>query len=114
MGRSLAAARTRPPARRSAPRCSGHHQSPGAPRLGLGWAFYNRIVSAAGRKPVDVNRVLARVIAHEVGHLILPVHGHGEFGIMRSALGLDHVGIYRFTNDQARQMRAALTERRVP
>lgn len=80
-----------------------------APAFGLGWAFYNRIEAAVGGKPVDINRVLARVIAHEVGHLILPTHQHAEVGIMRSALGLDHIGVYRFTDDEARRMRAALT-----
>jgi hypothetical protein len=35
----------------------------------------------------DFRQVLGRVIAHEVGHLVLPVYSHSDQGIMRADVG---------------------------
>ena len=62
----------------------------------------------------DEALVLGAVIAHEIGHLLLPPNSHSNHGIMRGQFRLcdfdrpDHGGI-RFTAEQALQIRAALS-----
>lgn len=73
--------------------------------------FYNRIVDTSLTGPIDVNVVLGRVIAHEVGHLLLPPGSHAAYGIMRPDLDLGTVNPNRFTDDQVRAIRAGLMAR---
>jgi len=52
-----------------------------------GWlatVFSNRIGTAAARTGVDPGVLLGRVIAHEVGHLLLGCGYHGGTGVMRA------------------------------
>jgi hypothetical protein len=50
--------------------------------------------------------VLGRVLAHEVGHLLLPV-GHSKTGIMRATVDLT-ITPQRFTPEQIRLIRRAV------
>lgn len=79
-----------------------------APRHSLAYAFYNRIVEASRTRPVDVTVVLARVIAHEIGHVLLPPHSHARYGIMRADLDPGVSNPDRFTAEQARAIRARM------
>ncbi|MGH9384151.1 MAG: hypothetical protein ACRD2N_07695 [Vicinamibacterales bacterium] len=81
------------------------------PRLAVAYAFYNRIVDWSWKRPVDLTVVLGRVIAHEIGHLLLPPNSHSRFGIMRADLDLGVSNPDRFTDDQARTIRARLVRR---
>ena len=54
---------------------------------------------------IDPNRLLARVVAHEIGHLWLESKAHAAHGIMRAGLELSEGGFYRFTKEQAGLMR---------
>ena len=45
---------------------------------------YRRILALAGRLGVPPARLLARVIAHELGHLLLPAGRHASRGLMRA------------------------------
>lgn len=52
-----------------------------------GWlatVFSDRIGHAAGRVRVSAGMLLGRVIAHEVGHLLLGRGYHGDVGVMRA------------------------------
>jgi hypothetical protein len=52
-----------------------------------GWlatVFSDRIAAAASRVGVETGRVLGRVMAHEIGHLLLGTGYHGEAGLMRA------------------------------
>ena len=37
--------------------------------------------------PVDIGRALGRVLAHEIGHVVLGAPGHQPFGLMRRSFG---------------------------
>ena len=57
------------------------------PETNRGWlatVFSDRIAGAASRVGVESGTLLGLVIAHEVGHLLLGIGYHGEFGIMRA------------------------------
>lgn len=81
------------------------------PALAIAHVFYNRLVEVARTHPIDINAVLGRVIAHEIGHLLLPLGSHSRYGIMRADLDLGFVNPNRFTDDQARSIRAELESR---
>lgn len=82
-----------------------------AAALASAWVFYNRIVDTSRARPIDVTIVLGRVIAHEIGHLLLPPDSHSNYGIMRADLDLGLQNPDRFTVDQARAIRAGLASR---
>lgn len=46
--------------------------------------FHDQIEAVARRTGVARGELLGRVLAHEVGHLLLGVHGHSRNGIMRA------------------------------
>lgn len=52
-----------------------------------GWlatVFVDRIEAAAARAGADAGQLLGRVMAHEVGHLLLGVGYHGPIGVMQA------------------------------
>ena len=52
-----------------------------------GWLatlFSDRIASAAARVGLDPGTLLGRVLAHEVGHLLIGNGYHGDAGVMRA------------------------------
>ena len=55
-----------------------------------GYAFIltPRVIDFADHYSTDRAELLGRVLAHEVGHLVLPVHRHSTTGIMRADLDL--------------------------
>jgi hypothetical protein len=76
-----------------------------------GWlatVFSDRIHAAAARVAVDAGTVLGRVMAHEVGHLLLGIDYHGANGVMRAEWSDDtlHHGAedWRFSMVEAEQM----------
>lgn len=75
------------------------------------WAyvFYDRVAEAVARGRGSVSVVLAHVVSHELGHLLLPPDSHAPVGIMRPTVDPDHGTWCRFTGHQARFIRAALT-----
>ena len=74
----------------------------------VAYAFYNRVAELGQLRPIDVRVVLGRVIAHELGHVLLPPSAHSPYGIMRSNLDLEPVNPDRFTGAQARALRSVL------
>ena len=68
-----------------------------------------RVSERAARALVDESVLLGRVIAHEIGHMVLPGVGHTRTGIMVANIETDPTGLAaRFTSDQARAIRARL------
>jgi hypothetical protein len=53
---------------------------------GRAYVFYDRVVGAAVQQRQDFTRVFGRVMAHEVGHLLLPYGSHSPHGIMQAEL----------------------------
>jgi hypothetical protein len=69
-------------------------------------AMYDRIREIAHDHRLPCGVLLGYVMAHELGHLLLPAHSHSEVGLMRPNLDM-HLAVakkLRFTRDQAAQM----------
>lgn len=79
-----------------------------AKRPAVAYAYYNRIVEQSLIYPIDVRALLGRVIAHELGHVLLPPNSHSPRGIMRGNIDLELKNPDRFTPDQARLIRVTL------
>lgn len=87
----------------------------------LATVFVDRIGVAADRVSGDFPTILGRVIAHEIGHLLVGTTAHAGHGIMRGhwpdtwlAERLDS-SRWRFSNDEAMFMRQTLVARsRIP
>jgi len=75
------------------------------PAISRAWIFVNRVAEMTKFGSIDATRLLARVVAHEIGHLLLESSAHAPHGIMRAGLELSEVGFYRFTEEQAALMR---------
>ena len=47
------------------------------------WIFYPRIRAYSAELGMDASRLLGHVMAHELGHLLLPYDAHSVAGLMR-------------------------------
>jgi len=74
------------------------------------YLFWDRIVRRARENNVRPQIVLARVLAHEIGHHLLPLQGHSETGIMRSSVDFSVGDPPVFTPLQASSIREFLAE----
>ncbi len=79
-----------------------------AKRPAVAYAYYNRVIEQSVLYPIDARVLLGRVIAHEMGHVLLPPNSHSLHGIMRGNIDLGLEKPDRFTRDQARVIRAVL------
>lgn len=72
------------------------------------WAyiFTDRIAAVAVKRKQDGARVLGLVIAHEVGHIMLPAHSHSETGIMSGQAGAWSKKSQHFTPEQGAAIRS--------
>ena len=77
-------------------------------KLATAYAYYDRIAGTSRNRPVDQTILLGRVIAHELGHLLLPAGSHTRYGIMRADMDWGFENPNRFTEEQARSIRASL------
>jgi hypothetical protein len=73
--------------------------------------FFNQVQTFAVRSHVDVGRLLAYVIAHEIGHLLLPQMRHSLTGLMKADWDSDLVreaatGSLTFTGSQIKRLHA--------
>jgi hypothetical protein len=91
--------------------------NPGLPTSVLGVApdhtgrvylFWDRIVALGRRNHVRPDRVLGRVLAHEIGHHLLPAKGHSAVGVMRASLDYQSAEPPTFSDDQVGSMRTLL------
>ena len=74
--------------------------------LGRAEVFADQIDAALARRSFDHKIVLGLVMAHEIGHLLLPPGSHSRSGIMRASLDFRLQG--GFTREQAEQIRGRL------
>lgn len=79
-----------------------------AREAGRAYIFTDRIRNLAVREGEPFRLALGRVIAHEVGHLLLPPHSHSERGIMRASTFVRSNGSYDFTTEQGVAIRSML------
>jgi hypothetical protein len=77
------------------------------------WAFYNRIHDLAVERGARRSLVLGLVIAHEIGHLLLPHNSHTPTGLMSAgwdakALASAQAGLLTFSAHQVALIRSRL------
>jgi hypothetical protein len=72
------------------------------------YIFTPRVIDAAMRSGKLFEIVLGRVIAHEVGHLLLPAGSHSAAGIMRANVNLARSELVTFTAPQATQIQMTI------
>jgi hypothetical protein len=85
-----------------------------AGRGGMAFVLFDRVEDRASSHHVSISRVLGQVIAHELGHLLLPSNSHSERGIMRAVWNLRSGLLEYFATAQAEMIRrrlGALTRR---
>jgi hypothetical protein len=78
--------------------------------IGRAYIYYDRILQLRPIPPRDVITTLGDVIAHELGHLMLPP-GHSIVGIMRPSINMMSRRVETFTKEEAAQLRSVLRER---
>jgi hypothetical protein len=75
----------------------------------LAYIYTERVTALAAGRRMDERVLLGLVIAHEVGHLVLPGKGHSRTGIMTEGIDTDPLGLrQRFTPEEGRAIRAFL------
>ena len=74
------------------------------------YVFWERIARRARENDVLPQIVLARVLAHEIGHHLLPLQGHSDSGIMRPSVDYRVGEPPAFTLTQAASIRQLLSE----
>lgn len=75
----------------------------------LAYIYTERVMALAAERRMDERILLGLVIAHEVGHLVLPGKGHARTGIMTEGIDTDPLGLRpRFTPREGRSIRALL------
>ena len=79
----------------------------GAPVAARAYIYYDRIAAAVTSPHRDVVTVLGDVMAHELGHLLLPP-GHSSIGIMRPQIDMMSRTLATFTKDEAAEIRRRL------
>ena len=78
----------------------------------LVWVFFDQVETHAERHHVDISRLCGFVMAHEIGHLLLPA-GHSDRGVMQAKWDLRYGLPDHFTDAQADAIRARLAYARV-
>jgi hypothetical protein len=78
--------------------------------IGRAYIYYDRVLQLRPIPPRDVITTLGDVIAHELGHLMLPP-GHSMVGIMRPSINMMSRRVETFTKEEAAQLRSVLRER---
>jgi len=78
-----------------------------APTVGRAYIYYDRVRKLGSIPPRDTSATLGDVIAHELGHLMLPP-GHSNIGIMRHAINLTTRRLETFTKVEAQEIRERL------
>jgi hypothetical protein len=76
--------------------------------------LFERVSGLGERRGMAVTALLGRVMAHEVGHLLLGSSDHGRYGLMRARWVLGgseatQVADWRFTGDEATRMRSRIS-----
>ena len=78
------------------------------PPFSRAYIFYDRVCDYAMQTDSSLASLLGAVIAHEVGHLLLPASSHSQSGIMRANWDGRIVRMPEFTVDQGTTIRTRL------
>jgi len=81
-----------------------------APLVQRAYVYYDRVVTTQIGSPRSVGSILGDVIAHELGHLLLPTLSHSFTGIMRPNVRLEWSIVETFNEVQARHIRSRLRQ----
>ena len=81
----------------------------------LATVLFQRVCDLAERSRTDTTTLLARVMAHEVGHLVIGSNKHARTGIMRAVWKLDPTGPseateWKFSQEEVAQMRRRVAD----
>src|SRR5262245_55157718 len=79
------------------------------PSVSRAHVIYDRVEALTARSQRSAASLLGDVIAHELGHLMLPSLRHSARGIMRSGVDVHPRALETFTDPQARQIVSRLT-----
>lgn len=84
------------------------------PRGRVAYVLYDHVAAFAMANHLDLGQTIGHVIAHEVGHLLLPEKAHSRTGLMQENLNFQTLrraphGEIPFTPRQAAQIQARLT-----
>jgi hypothetical protein len=82
----------------------------GAPSVARAYIYYDRVLQLRVVPPRDVTTTLGDVIAHELGHLMLPP-GHSNLGIMRPSINMRSRSLETFTEAEAANVRGSVRDR---
>jgi hypothetical protein len=83
-----------------------------APLPGRAYVFGDRIAKIAVAQP-DFEAVFGRVLAHELGHLLLPGQPHSHTGIMQTQVDYRSADAVGFTGEQRRPIHALLATNQI-
>ena len=75
--------------------------------VGRAYVYPDRVDRATVNLPVDQDRALGRVMAHEIGHLLL-TRGHSAFGLMSPWMDFDQIVPCGFSVRESATIRAVL------
>ena len=73
------------------------------------YIFPDRIVTLAFQSTTKAHSILGRVLAHEIGHQLLPNQGHSRDGIMRADVNYSAADAPGFADDQAASIQTLLS-----
>lgn len=74
------------------------------------YLFWDRIARRAQRDEVPYEVVLGRVLAHEIGHHLLPAKGHSSYGLMSGVLNYKSPEPPTFNDAEVASIRTLLSE----
>jgi hypothetical protein len=72
------------------------------------YIFTERVFAMASKTDGNIGDALGNLIAHEMGHLLLPDRGHSATGIMQPNYEFRDLSARRFTAEQAATIRLGL------
>ncbi|MBX7187161.1 MAG: hypothetical protein K1Y01_18615 [Vicinamibacteria bacterium] len=85
-----------------------------SPSTGHAFIYSERVRDLALRRRIDKGVLLGRVIAHELGHLLMGGHDHSRTGLMTVGMETDPSGLQAlFSSREARALRARLESTRM-
>ena len=104
---------TRAPERDRSPNALGMVPAEPGKRGVFGYVFWRRIRLLSVKCAVDAEALLPAVIAHEIGHMLLPEGSHSTTGLMRGAWSVEHcrsaaTGNLHFERESASLIRRGL------
>jgi hypothetical protein len=74
----------------------------------LVYIFISRIVDASMRFAHNYTHILGLVVAHELGHALLPAGSHSDSGVMKGRANFWGKIAHEFTPEEGEVIRAAL------